>query len=235
MGFADAGHPGFLKLRTLVHPEHNLPGEVLPGATVVLSYFVPFSEVIVRSNGGEGLASPEWAQAYEVTNAMLSALNGHLVSFLNGRGYRAAVSAAAAVFDREKITSRWSQRHVAYLAGLGTFGLNNMLITEAGCCGRFSSLVTDLEIAPDAPIPAENCLFKRNGTCSACVRRCPTGALTAEGFNRRRCYDRCLENARVYTGFGSSYVAGVEEASSEYGSEVCGKCLIGLPCSLRKP
>ena len=150
-GFADANHPGFSRLKALVHCEHDLPGDVLDGATVVLSYFVPFSEEIVRSNGSEGLSSPEWAQAYEVTNGMLSRLNGHLISFLNSGGYRAAVSREASVFDRKKITSRWSQRHVAYLAGLGTFGLNNMLITEAGCCGRFGSVVTDLDIAPDAP------------------------------------------------------------------------------------
>jgi epoxyqueuosine reductase QueG len=124
---------------------------------------------------------------------------------------------------------------VAYLAGLGTFGLNNMLITDAGCCGRFGSIVTNLDVVPDLPLETENCLYHRDGHCASCVRRCPTGALTTGGFDRHRCYTQCLENARVYTQFGNSYAS---EAGSELlntGSEVCGKCLIGLPCSLKKP
>jgi epoxyqueuosine reductase QueG len=235
VGFADAAHPGFRSLKHIVHHGHELPGDVLAGARTVIAYFVPFSAGIVRGNGGDGLASPEWAQAYEETNAMFSGLNRHMISFLAERGYRAAVSREASVFDREEITSRWSQRHIACLAGLGTFGLNNMLITEAGCCGRFGSVVTDLDVPPDAPLETEYCLYRRNGTCGACVRRCPTGALTAGGFDRRVCYARCLENARVYTQFGSSYAAKAGEAPEDSGSEVCGKCLTGLPCSLKKP
>lgn len=32
-------------------------------------------------------------------------------------------------------TSVWSERHVAYVCGLGTFGLSRGLITEKGQCG----------------------------------------------------------------------------------------------------
>jgi epoxyqueuosine reductase QueG len=110
-----------------------------------------------------------------------------------------------------------------------------MLITEAGCCGRFSSVVTNLELSPEQPLETENCLYKRDGRCAACVRRCPTGALTTVGFDRQLCYARCMENARVYTGFGSSYASEPGGALVNSGSEVCGKCLISLPCSLKKP
>jgi epoxyqueuosine reductase QueG len=235
VGFADACHPGFHRLKEIVGPDHGIPQDVLPDGTIVLTYFVPFAGHIVDSNGCKGVASPEWAEAYEDTNAMFIDLNEQIMSFLRSEGYRAAVSKEASVFDRDKILSRWSQRHIAVIAGLGTFGLNNMLITEAGCCGRIGTIVTNLDVMPDSPIPTENCLFKRNGTCGACVRRCPAGALTAGGFNRVKCYENCLQNAKLYTQFGNSYASAVGEETADSGSEVCGKCLVNLPCSVKKP
>lgn len=62
--------------------------------------------------------------------------------------------------DKEHIYSNWSQRHVGYIAGLGTFGLNNMLITDQGTCGRFYSLITNLPVEPDQPLQEERCLWK---------------------------------------------------------------------------
>ena len=41
--------------------------------------------------------------------------------------------------------SNWAERHVAYVAGLGTFGLSNGLITKIGTAGRFVSLITNME------------------------------------------------------------------------------------------
>ncbi len=63
------------------------------------------------------------------------------------------------------------------MAGLGTFGLNNMLITAAGCCGRLSTVVTNLRVTADTPLLTENCLYKKSGRCGLCVKRCPSGAL----------------------------------------------------------
>lgn len=39
--------------------------------------------------------------------------------------------------------SEWSHRHAAYIAGLGIFGINNMLITNKGCVGRIPSFYED--------------------------------------------------------------------------------------------
>lgn len=43
-------------------------------------------------------------------------------------------------------SSSWSERHVAYAAGLGNFGLNGCLITSLGTSVRFASLVTSLPL-----------------------------------------------------------------------------------------
>ena len=235
VGFAGAKSSAWDELRQIAHPDHVMPQEVLPGATVVLSYFLPFSPWLPEDNRAPGLSSSSWAQAYEVTNALFSQLNQALIQLLAERGYRAAVPAEAGAFDRNKLMARWSQRHVARLAGLGTFGLNNMLITEAGCCGRFASLVTDLDVTPDAPVSEEYCLFRRNGTCGVCASRCVSGALTRQGIERQKCFYVCKENAKVYNQFGSSYADIAGQPPTDSGSEVCGKCLTRLPCTLKRP
>ena len=85
--------------------------------------------------------------------------------------------------------SRWSQRHVAYIAGLGAFGKNNMLITDRGCCGRFYSVVTNLDVEPDTPVEGERCLYRIDGSCGACMRKCRSKAINPGGFDRWACDD----------------------------------------------
>jgi epoxyqueuosine reductase QueG len=232
--FGDANHPEMERLRELVHPEHVLPNEVLPGAKVVIAYFFPFTEEIGDSNKKDRLSSKEWAMAYEKTNAAFGELNQVLISFLKEKGHQAAVTPEAFRYDESILKSRWSQRHIARLCGLGTFGMNNMLITEAGCCGRIGTVVTDLDVEPSVPIGSEYCLFKRDGSCEACIERCPSKALTKEGYKRFACNSLCEENAKVHIGYGSSYT--VENADQDMtGSYTCGKCVVGVPCTFRRP
>ena len=51
--------------------------------------------------------------------------------------------------DEPVYGSMWSERHVAYVCGLGTFGLSKGIITRRGMAGRFCSLVTELELDAD--------------------------------------------------------------------------------------
>ena len=231
VGFAGADHPDILNLKELIAPTHKLPAEVLPGAKIVVAYFVPFTKELSFSNrnGGE-IASPEWAVAYEETNAMFRDLNEYLIAALKDKGYEAAVTSEAYAFDRDRLISNWSQRHFAKAAGLGTFGVNNLLITKKGCCGRCGTVVTNLNVEPDAPIEEEYCIYKNNGRCGACFLRCPSGALTPQGYDRKKCYEVLRKNAERYTEFGSSYDA-AEGEDDATGSEVCGKCVTNVPCA----
>lgn len=96
--------------------------------------------------------------------------------------------------------------------------MNNMLITEAGTCGRFYSLITDYPADTDEPVRKERCLYKRNGSCGLCVRRCPIHALTLKsGFDRGAC---------------QRHLADFEK---RLGADVCGKCTLQLPCTYRIP
>ncbi|MEG0377281.1 MAG: epoxyqueuosine reductase, partial [Eubacterium sp.] len=232
--FGDVKHPELEDLRRLVHPEHVIPRLLFPEARTIIAYFIPFTKAIGDSNIKGRLSSKEWAMAYEKTNAAISRLNEALIEFLKTRGIRAAVPVEAGWYDESVLKSKWSYRHIARLCGLGTFGKNNMLITEAGCCGRLGVLVTDLDIAPDVPIVEEYCLYKKDGSCGACIPRCPSEALSTEGYDRFVCNALCGENAEVHVGYGTSYkLENTNKALT--GTNTCGKCVVGLPCTYGRP
>ena len=232
VGFADAWHPYIQSLPEVISPTHELPQNILPDAKIIIAYYVPFTKDLAKTNRTGGItASPEWARAYEETNALFAELNEEIIRFIHAKAGHAGITPKAVTFYQDRLISDWSQRHIAYAAGLGTFGLNNMLLTRCGCCGRFSTVLTNLDLEADQPLTEEYCLYKKNGTCGACVMHCPTGALTYDGYDRFKCYAVCKENAKIYTQFGSSYTNEDGSGSNSVGSEVCGKCITGSPCA----
>ena len=225
IGIAAADNPLFPTLKTLICNTHALPGDLVPGAKSVIAFFIPFDESVAKSNITGELSSPEWMAAYGDTNAVITALTQHLYDVLTEAGYHASNLPPTYNYDEVNLCSDWSHRSVAYIAGVGTFGINHMLITPAGCCGRIGSVVTDLELPPTPMLKEELCLFKRKGTCGACMRRCVVGAFTTNddevAFNVRACNTQI--NEKVY------------QNRPQLGGDSCGKCMVGVPCSTKAP
>ncbi|MCK8600461.1 epoxyqueuosine reductase [Desulfoferrobacter suflitae] len=222
VGVASANDPLLAELRRVVDPDHAMPAEILPGAESVIVFFLPFQRWLGEQNDGHGtLASQSWAESYITTNLLIGAINEHLKARLKDRGHLAAVTPATHNFDEAKLVSRWSHKHLAYLAGLGTFGHNHLLITSSGCCGRLGSLVTTMPLAATVRPEAEWCLQKAGYDCLACVPKCKYGALHETRFSRQACYRQCLRNNAHY-----SHLPLVD---------VCGKCACEVPCSYQIP
>ncbi len=215
VGFAAADDPRFAELRRVAEPSHLLPTDLLPGARSVVSFFLPFAPWVVEANARQReQVAREWAVAYVETNALIGRITAHLIEALAGRGVRAAAEPATHNFDPVSLISRWSHKSVAVIAGLGSFGLHQMVITDAGCAGRFGSLVLDAELLIEPVAPRQRCLYFHDGSCLECVLRCPIHALDAnEPLDKQACYRRLLTVAEEYRDLGLA--------------DVCGKCAIG--------
>ncbi|AFA49973.1 hypothetical protein [Acetobacterium woodii] len=242
--FASATDELFRQYKEIIAPEHLTPQEVFdivyPDAAIraqtVICIVLPISEKIRQSNGSQKeWASDEWTLLRTFgDDCFIDALSDHLCHFLNDRGYKIVNPARLKVFKKYKNDrgplSNWSQRHVAFAAGLGTFSINDGFITEKGMAIRLTLLVTDALVEPDKRETDDhtaNCLFLSKGICKACFKRCPVGAITEKGHDKIVCWQRCY-------GEESKFRAKAIGANPEAGSG-CGLCQTNIPCEFLNP
>jgi epoxyqueuosine reductase QueG len=220
IGFATADDPRFSELRHVVDPNHHSPENILPGARSVISFFLPFDSQVVEANSKNTQeVAPEWAIAYLETNALISHIADHLIEQLSSRDVRADAEPPTHNYDPLTFFSPWSHKSVAVIAGIGSFGLHQMVITDAGCAGRFGSVVINAPM-PVIPIEeSERCLYYHDGSCLECVVNCPVGALDENGeFDKQACGAHLDQVAQNINHLGLA--------------DVCGKCAVG-PCALK--
>lgn len=162
--FAAADDSLFDQLKSVVSQTHAVPKDLLKSAGTVVSFFLPFTKSVTSTNIKKQLSSPEWAASYIETNELIMQICLHLASVFAEAGEEVVTIPATHNWIENKLISNWSHRHVAFIAGLGRFGLNNMLITDKGCCGRIGSLITSAMIEPDIRPNTESCLYKYDGS-----------------------------------------------------------------------
>lgn len=89
-----------------------------------------------------------------------------------------------------------SLRHAAIAAGLGSFGLHNLVVhPKFGTRVIFAAVLTKLEITSDPPLENNPCT-----ACRLCIEACPAGALDVEGKTDML---KCLRNSQPF-GVGGS-------------------------------
>jgi len=216
----------FDRLPEIAARDHMLPSDLLAEARTVVVFFFPFNkELAVENHKGE-TPCRNWGFAYEAANRLINRASEYLQAFFEERGYRVALTPATHNFNEVDLVARWSHKHLGYLAGLGRFGVNAQLITPSGCAGRMGSLVTEADLgdAPLVKVP-ELCLHKNGQKCLVCLKRCPVGAVSKAGIDRRLCWERLKSN-----------IANLEAlAGLDSETHVCAKCQVLVPCSLKVP
>jgi epoxyqueuosine reductase QueG len=245
--FADGADPIFTEYKTIIGPDHLTPREALalsvkkepekmPARLSVISWILPIAEATRKSNRLETrLPSRYWSHTRWYGELCNDAVRNHVVELLKGMGYLAAAPALPGlikVFRGEKgIYSSWSERHIAYAAGLGTFSLSDGFITERGIAHRCGSVVTSLELPASPRIaagPYSNCLFYAGEKCRACIARCPSGAITEKGHDKTRCQEYLHS-----IGYNPSLLkSGYDIEKSVSG---CGLCQTKVPCEDKNP
>ena len=92
--------------------------------------------------------------------------------YLEEKGFRAFVVQPTTPYYAHEFRGVMSHRHAAVRAGLGTFGKNNLILTEAfGPRQRFCTLLTDAKLRPDPLIEETLCT-----DCLECRDICPVQA-----------------------------------------------------------
>lgn len=215
VAFSSAHDPAYQELKTLIGSWHLTPTEILPDAQSAISYFVPFTKPVKQQPRQTQAGAPLWAEAYLVINPFFAEINETLATFLCEEGHSASSIPATHNFDPATIQCNWSHRNAAAIAGLGSFGVNRMLITKKGSSGRFCTLITSAKLTPSHPYPEElskGCLYLDKGACGKCFEACPVDALSPDGFEKFTCQAETLKN---------------KEINGE--ADVCGKCISVCP------
>jgi len=233
IGIAAATDPLFSEYKRIIGDFHQTPHEVLAGAQSVICWVLPITRSTRISNRQEKCwPSRAWSLTRNNGENFNSLLRRHVVDWLEAHGQSAVAPQLAPDWRQLDdsvvgVASSWSERHAAYAAGLGTFSLNDGLITEQGIAHRLGSVITTLQLPPtprQTPDYRHNCLYHREGSCGACIGRCPTGALSWQGHDKAAC--------RKYV-----YGAVPEAVGELYGvtQTGCGLCQTRVPCESQVP
>ncbi|MFO8083369.1 MAG: epoxyqueuosine reductase [Desulfobacterales bacterium] len=194
----------------------------------VISWILP-STRLTRKQQTESIRRPSerWVRVRHFGELFNNALRRYLEKQLSDAGIQTVAPLLSPVWQRSgegpyAPCSNWSERHAAYAAGLGTFGLCDGLITPVGKAMRTGSVIANLHIPPNKR-PYENhhayCLFYSHGTCGKCITRCPVNAISKSGHDKQKCmhYTENKMNAHVVEEYGINTYA-------------CGLCQTGVPC-----
>ena len=240
--FADGNDPLFDEFKTIIGPTHLTPREALAmtynkqpedgGKLVsVISWVLPIAGPTRKSNRDQKTTpSKLWAYTKWYGEKFNDALRKHVVDTLKIRGYMTTAPVIQPYFkvysNEQGDYSNWSERHIAYVAGQGTFSLSDGFITERGITHRSGSVVIDLKLPPSprtAKTPFSNCLYYVNKTCKACIARCPAGAISETGHDKVKC--------KNYQDRDIHFILD----DYQVGSASCGLCQTKVPCEFKNP
>ncbi|VVB72769.1 Epoxyqueuosine reductase [uncultured archaeon] len=158
-------------------PEEFYPHSIFPEARSVIVIGLPISLPVLETS-----PSIYYRELYATVNVLLDQYTYRLSNFLCERGHpsifvpRDGYSGIQALLKNPM--AFFSVRHAAFLAGLGSFGVNNMLLTPRyGPRVRFGAVLTAAAL-PSDPLQMET-LCNR---CMRCVKMCPAGALGEKDY-----------------------------------------------------
>lgn len=152
-------------------PPGHRPGDFLPGAKSVITFAYKLNDGplnnLPRSRN-------QYMVEFDAANQILLRMSHRIARFLETGGYESiAFGPEGAIGDLVRLKADLSHKHSAVLCGLGSFGINNLLITPKHRARvRLASVVTTAPLVYDEPLAPAAC-----ERCLKCVRDCPSGAL----------------------------------------------------------
>ncbi len=245
VGFVSGADPLLAEYKKIIGPFHHTPDEAMAWAAAeqgvkkppvkqigVVSFVLPLVDEIVSDNSNqERWTSARWAHGRLYGEVFCQQLVASMLSELADRGILAVAPDLMPDFRKRRYpdvgwASPWSHRHMAFAAGLGSFGMNDFFISEMGSAHRCGSLVVGVPLEPDRerhPHHRHNCLHHQTGGCLVCAKRCPVGANSAKGHNKDKCSRNVMNNVPH------------NQLANNVNIYGCGLCATGTPCAQEAP
>jgi len=142
------------------------PNPTLPYA---VSFVVHLSDAVIDEIDGKPTHS--YFHHYRTVNTLIDQLEMKVGFLLESAGYRYLPVAASQSINGYQ--GRYSHKKAASLAGLGAVGKNNLFLHH-----KYGPRVRLGTVFTDCPFPAPQHVSSPCIGCDACVRACPSGALT---------------------------------------------------------
>lgn len=244
LGFSNGADPIYEDFKSHVGEFHWTPAEIFSeiyptisfssDELTVVSWILPQTETTKEGHRkASKIPNEDWIRARIFGEKVNEKLRLHVVDKLQEAGFEALAPIMTPNWekmpsDRFIFSSKWSERHAAFASGLGTFGLCDGLITPHGKAIRAGSVIAKIQIPP-SPRPYKDhrsyCLFYSKNDCGRCIQRCPAGALSKKGHDKRKC-DLYIQNVVA------------EYVKNNYGFTGrggCGLCQTGIPCESKIP
>ena len=153
------------------------PTDLIPGAQSIISVALNYYPTVKQAPDAPQIAYYAYGKDYHIVmKAKLQQLCTQLIEPL---GILPSTTQARCFTDSAPLL----ERYWAWKAGLGWIGKNtNLIIPKQGSYFFLGELVVDIPLAYDAPIK------NRCGSCTQCLKHCPTGALEAPRMlNANKC------------------------------------------------
>lgn len=246
VGFVRGDDPIFNQLKDVIGPHHFTPWEIMawqaennglepprPEDLSVVSFVMPITRNTKQDNAAAAdWPSERWAQTRLLGEILSQTMAREIVADLMSQGILAVSPDVTPMFNKKRYpkvgwASPWSHRHIAYAAGLGTFGMQDFLITEKGCAHRLGSFVVNLKLKPNRKRPDDihaYCLHYQGIPCLKCAKRCPVNAITEkDAHNKETCYQKVASSLKYCNTHYHIFIYG------------CGLCATGVPCESQIP
>jgi epoxyqueuosine reductase len=245
VGFIKGDDPILTEYKKIIGPHHYTPEEMmawqaknndLPAPPAqelsVVSIIMPITKTTKDENAKQTEQTSErWAQTRLLGEMFSQYYVREIVTTLMEHGVLAIAPDVTPMFNKKRYpnvgwASPWSHRHMAYAAGLGTFGLHDFFITEKGCAHRAASFVVHKKLTPNRQRPDDihaYCLHHQGHKCMKCAKRCPVDAVLDTGHDKERCYKHVANSMKYCNKHYHIFIYG------------CGICATGVPCESEIP
>lgn len=129
-------------------------------------------------------------QHYRTVNTLLDQTALRLTNFIQDKGFLAIPIPASQILDWQKQTAHLSHKKIAYLAGLGWIGRNNLLVNKKfGSQIRLATILSNMPLDLDKPVK-QDC-----DNCHRCIEICPASAIKENpaDFGHITCFEKLKE------------------------------------------